>query len=136
MSQAQVNPKNHSCPMAQGGWKAGEMAIMTETSFIAEISIMIAVNTYLNLLGVKGNVAEKPNQILGINLTDLGEYDPQSNDYDWKNRTNDAVEFEALYQGYLATSLPKDFDAEYVVTGNRMDLIVAAVNDTIVLFKK
>lgn len=106
------------------------------TNFVAEISVMLAPNTFAGLLGVKGDVSEMENQTLDVSLTDIGSWDAESNAYDYKNRTSDEVEFNIMYEQFLATTLPKDFDAIYVVEGNTLDLIIPAVQDTINLFRK
>jgi hypothetical protein len=111
-----------------------------ESNILAEVALMVAANTYVNILGVKGNVAEKSDQILDISLTDLGQWDAASNDYDWKNRTTEPAEFEAIYQQMgLSQMIPKDFEAEYSVVGDELDLIfevAPSVTDTINLFRK
>ena len=108
----------------------------TRDHFLTEISVMVAANTFIEVLGVQGDIEEKANQNLDVSLTDIGQWDAGQNDYDWKNRTDDAAEFEALYQGFLSTSMLKDFTAVYEIDGNQLDLIVAAVNDTIHLFRQ
>jgi hypothetical protein len=108
-----------------------------KTSFVTEVSVYVAqANIYVQMLGVKGSVAEEANQELNVSLTDIGTWNSDANDYNWKNRTSNAAEFEALYQGYLSTSMLKDFDAVYQVDGSNLDLIIAAVQDTINLKKK
>jgi hypothetical protein len=111
-----------------------------ETNILAEVAVMVAANTFINILGVKGTVEDKPNQMMDVSLTDLGQWDPVSNDYDWKNRTNDAAEFEGIYQGMgLAAMIPKDFEAEYIIVGDAMDLVfevAPSVTDTINLTRK
>lgn len=109
--------------------------VFEKSSFLAEVSVMVAANSFLELLGVQGDVEELENQTLDVSLIDIGLWDAEANDYAWKNRVDDAADFEALYQGYMSNSMPKDFEAVYEVEGDNLDLIVAAVNDTIHLFR-
>lgn len=136
-----------TAPPYVGNWETdvfemvGQTAKMevdfAETNMLAEVALMVAPNTFINVLGVKGTVEDKPNQVMGVSLTDLGQWDALTNDYDWKNRNNDAAEFEGIYQQMgLAAMIPKDFDADYVISGDNMDLIIDEVNDTINLMRK
>ena len=109
--------------------------VFEKSSFLTEVSVMAGPNTFIELLGVQGDIEEKANQTLDVSLTDIGLWDAGLNDYTWQNRTENPTEFEALYQGYMANSMLKDFEAVYEIEGDNLDLIVAAVNDTIHLFR-
>ncbi len=109
--------------------------VFTETTFVTEVSLFIA-QSYYPMLGVKGSVDEKENQTLTVSLTDIGTWNSGTNAYDWKNRTTNSAEFELLYAGYLSTSMLKDFNAVYQLEGSNLDLIIAAVPDTIHLHKQ
>ncbi|MFO7656482.1 MAG: hypothetical protein R6W78_05390 [Bacteroidales bacterium] len=143
--------KEEKNPAYVGLWESNSFSLQTaagaatakmlfdfdKTGFTNEIFLYAAqVNMYVEMLGVKGSIEEKENQELTVSLTDIGTWDSNQNDYNWKNRTNNGVEFETLYQGYLSTSMLKDFDAVYKVEGDKLDLIIPAVNDTIHLYKK
>lgn len=107
----------------------------TESNFTSETSTAVQ-GIQINVLGIKGDISEKPEQILETSITDIGAPNAQGG-FDYKNRVNDAAEFEGLYQQYgLAGMIPKDFDAKYVVDGNKLDFIITEVNDTINLFRK
>jgi hypothetical protein len=108
----------------------------TASNFTGAIRVFITNGVYIDYLGIKGDVTETDNQNLDISLTDLGLYDGDIEDYDYKNRVNDATEFDALYTQYLATSLPKDFLATYEITGDQMDLVIADIQETITLYRK
>ncbi len=135
-----------STPAYVGSWESEVMEMLgaqakmdfdfTETTFDGDVQAMIAANTFVSLLGVKGTVDELADQVLDMSITDLGAYDNASADYDWKNRYDDPAEFEALYQGFLAASLPKDFEAEYTVAGEEMDLYIEDVDLTLSFTKK
>lgn len=106
------------------------------TNFVAEISVMLAPNTFAGLLGVKGDVSEMEDQTLDVSLTDIGQWDQDLNAYDYQNRTDDALEFNALYEMFLASMLPKDFEAIYVIGEGTLDLIIPVAQDTINFFRK
>ncbi len=52
--------------------------VFTKTNFTDEISVVFG-SVSSNVLGVKGDISEKENQILDISLTDIGEWDPDAN---------------------------------------------------------
>lgn len=106
------------------------------TNFVAEISVMYAPDAFAGFLGVKGDVSEMENQTLDVSLTDIGQWDQDLNAYDYQNRTDDEIAFNTLYEMFLASMLPKDFEAIYVVEGNTLDLIIPVAQDTINLFRK
>ena len=105
-----------------------------ETSFVTEVKLD---GLGVGVLGVKGDITPKEDNVIGISLTHLGTPDANSDEgYDYKSRADNEAEFNAIYDTYVAAFMPKDFDAEYEISGNQMDLIIPVANDTIVLFKK
>ncbi len=105
-----------------------------ETSFESQIQNIIQGAT-INFLGIRGDVMDKGESKLGVELTEIGLFNATSNDFDWKTKTENTAEFEGLYQGYLSNSLPAEFDAIWSVESDVLSLIIPAV-DTITLYKK
>lgn len=109
--------------------------VFTETNFTSETSTTVQ-GIQIGVLGLKGDITEKPNQVLGTSLTDLG-LPSATGGYDYKNRYDDAAEFEGLYQQMgLAAMIPKDFDAPYEVDGDQLNFIITELQDTINLHRK
>ncbi len=105
-----------------------------KTSFEAQIKNIIQGAT-INFLGVRGSVTNKNDSTLGVELTEIGEFKAATNDYDWKTKVDNEMEFNGLYQGYLSNSLPASFDAIWNIEGDKLELIIPQV-DTISLYKK
>lgn len=118
-----------------GGILAKMDFVFTESNFTSEISTSIQ-GIQIGVLGIKGDIAEKPNQVLETSITDLGLPNAQGG-YDYKNRDTDAAEFQGIYtQMGLEAMIPEDFDAQYEVNGDDLDFIIPEVQDTIHLHKK
>jgi hypothetical protein len=97
-------------------------------------TIINPVGATIPLMGVKGDIVPGTNNNMDISLTDLGNNEG-STDLTWYNRINDAQMFEGIYQQAIAQFMPKDFTANYAISGNEMQLIIPVANDTIFLYK-
>ena len=54
--------------------------VFEKSSFLTEVSVMAGPNTFIELLGVQGDIEEKANQTLDVSLTDIGLWDAGLND--------------------------------------------------------
>lgn len=118
-------------PAYVGSWESGEITLagqpgkmvfnIDSTSFQVDGKLIIGTVT-ANALGIKGDITVKDENTLSISLTDIGQVGEKG--YDYKNRVDNPVEFEGLYQALVAAYMPKDFDADYVVDANTLTLTI------------
>jgi hypothetical protein len=144
----EVTPNNPEAQPYEGSWETAEFQNLvggsvvmqkmdfdfTDTTFITQVFTIVS-DVEAPSLGVKGDVTPKTENNIHISITDLG-LPNQSGNYDWKNRVNDAVEYQQIYQGFVAAFMPEDFDAMHEIEGDLFDLVIPVAQDTIHLYKR
>ncbi len=106
-------------------------------SFEAQISNGVTEDALATALGVRGDIEDKGEQVISVEIMELGI--AVSGAIAWSSKSStDAAEITTYntLMSMVGTMLPETFDANYVVDGDNMDLIIPSVQDTIHLYKK
>lgn len=137
------NEEGEDGPAYTGNWETAEFSFGPQTAMmdftIEEFGFeddvkIVEQGIGVKVLGVKGTIEPKGGNTLHFELTDLSS---AADGFEWHNVDSELdPTFEVIYTSQISAFMPQKFDAEYEISGDRMDLIIPAANDTIVLYKK
>lgn len=86
-------------------------------------------------MGVRGDILNEGASTMNVELTEVGIN--ATGRLTWYSKL--VPQEEPFFNEYIvlvSSTIPEEFEATYVIDGEKLDLIIPAMNDTIHLFKK